>query len=83
MAAKSNEKAAETTVAENVTTETTATEPAKKLKKYKITVTTNPDFCGVDAGGVQFAHGAAIISEGTMVEWFREHEGYSVDEVTE
>ena len=55
----------------------------KKVKKYKINVTTNPGFCGVDAGGVQFAHGTAIINEGTMVEWFREHEGYSVDEVTE
>ena len=83
MAAKSNEKATETTATETVTTETAAEEPAKKVKKYKITVTTNPGFCGVDAGGVQFAHGVAIINEGIMVEWFREHDGYSVDEVTE
>ena len=83
MAAKSNEKATETVVEETVTTETAVAEPAKKVKKYKITVTTNPGFCGVDAGGVQFAHGAAIINEGTMVEWFREHDGYSVDEVKE
>ena len=83
MAAKSNEKATETTSAATVTTETAAVEPVKKVKKYKINVTTNPGFCGVDAGGVQFAHGTAIINEGTMVEWFREHDGYSVDEVTE
>ena len=31
------------------------------MKQYKIKVVTNPDFCGVDAGGVQFAHGEAVI----------------------
>lgn len=53
------------------------------VKQYKIKVTTNPDFCGIDAGGVQFAHGEAIINEGVMVEWFREHDGYEVAEVAE
>lgn len=52
-------------------------------KKYKIRVTTNPEFCGIDAGGVQFAHGEAIILGGRMVEWFREHKGYEVGEATE
>lgn len=50
-------------------------------KKYLVKVTTNPNFCGIDAGGVQFANGEAIIGEGTMVNWFKEHEGYSVTEV--
>lgn len=52
-------------------------------KQYKITVETNPNFCGIDAGGVQFAYGQAIIPEGRMVEWFKEHEGYTVTEVVE
>lgn len=52
-------------------------------KKYIIKVETNPSFCGIDAGGVQFANGEAIINECHLVEWFREHEGYSVTEVEE
>mgnify|MGYP002672866939 CR=1 FL=1 len=52
------------------------------MKQYKIKVITNPDFCGVDAGGVQFAHGEAIIESARMASWFQEHEGYSVEEVT-
>lgn len=54
-----------------------------KGKKYKIEVTTNPGFCGIDAGGVQFANGEAVIGECSLVGWFREHEGYEVTEVTE
>ena len=46
-------------------------------KKYLIKVETNPSFCGIDAGSVQFANGEAIINECHLVEWFREHEGYS------
>lgn len=49
-------------------------------KKYIIKVESNPTFCGIDAGGVQFANGQAIINECPLVEWFREHEGYSVTE---
>lgn len=56
---------------------------AKKVKKYLIKVETNPDFCGIDAGGVQFANGQAVIGEGTMVNWFREHDGYKVTELTD
>ena len=52
-------------------------------KKYIIKVETNPSFCGIDAGGVQFANGQAIIEECPLVEWFREHEGYSVKAVDE
>lgn len=57
---------------------------AKKTKKvtgYEIKVVTNPSFCGIDAGGVQFSYGKAQITEGRMVEWFREHEGYEVTEI--
>ena len=53
------------------------------MAKYIIKVETNPTFCGIDAGGVQFANGQAIINECPLVGWFREHEGYSVTEVEE
>lgn len=52
-------------------------------KKYIIKVETNPSFCGIDAGGVQFANGQAIIEECPLLNWFREHEGYSVEAVAE
>ena len=56
---------------------------AKKVKQFLVKVKTNPKFCGIGAGGVQFANGQATISEGTMVNWFKEHKGYEVSEVTE
>lgn len=49
------------------------------MAKYIIKVETNPSFCGIDAGGVQFANGQAIIEECPLLNWFREHEGYSVE----
>lgn len=48
---------------------------------YKIKVKDNPKFCGVGAGGVQFAYGEAKISGGRMADWFREHDGYEVTEI--
>lgn len=51
-------------------------------KKYIIKVETNPAYCGIGAGGVQFANGQAVIGEGHMVDWFKEHEGYSVTSET-
>ena len=54
-----------------------------KTAKYIIKVETNPTFCGIDAGGVQFANGQAIIEECPLLNWFREHEGYSVEAVAE
>lgn len=54
---------------------------AAKEKKYKIEVTANKAFCGIGAGGVQFANGEAIIGESSLVGWYREHEGYNVTEV--
>ena len=53
------------------------------MAKYIIKVETNPTFCGIDAGGVQFANGLAIIEECPLLNWFKEHEGYSVETVEE
>ena len=53
------------------------------MAKYIIKVETNPTFCGIDAGCVQFANGQAIIEECPLLNWFREHEGYSVEAVAE
>lgn len=53
------------------------------MAKYIIKVETNPSFCGIDAGGVQFANGQAIIEECPLLNWFKEHEGYSVETVEE
>ena len=53
------------------------------MAKYIIKVETNPTFCGIDAGGVQFANGQAIIEECPLLNWVREHEGYSVEAVAE
>lgn len=58
-----------------------AAKKTKKVTGYEIKVVTNPNFCGVDAGGVQFSYGKAQIAEGRMVEWFREHDGYEVTEI--
>lgn len=49
-------------------------------KKYLVKVSGNPMYCGIGAGGVQFANGQAVICEGTMVAWFMEHDGYEVSE---
>lgn len=58
-----------------------AAKKAKKITGYEIKVVTNPNFCGVDAGGVQFSYGKAQITGGRMVDWFREHDGYEVTEI--
>lgn len=58
-----------------------ATKKANKVTGYEIKVATDPNFCGIGAGGVQFSYGKAQITEGRMVEWFREHKGYEVTEL--
>lgn len=55
----------------------------KTEKKYLVKIKTNPNFCGKDAGEIQFAHGEAIIPDCRMVAWFREHDGYEVTEIKE
>lgn len=49
-------------------------------KKYIIKVENNPAYCGIGAGGVQFANGQAVINECPLVNWFKEHAGYVVEE---
>lgn len=51
-------------------------------KKYLVKVESNPTFCGIDAGGVQFANGEAMIEDCPLVGWFKEHKGYSVQEIS-
>lgn len=51
------------------------------MAKYVIKVESNPSFCGIDAGGVQFANGEAIVEESPLLNWFREHDGYCVEPI--
>lgn len=51
----------------------------KKAPSFVVTVESNPSFCGIDAGGVQFANGKAVITDVRMANWFKEHDGYKVD----
>lgn len=53
----------------------------KKDKAYIVKVKNNPHFVGVGAGGVQFANGKAEIKSERMAQWFKEHEGYDVEEI--
>lgn len=52
----------------------------EKEKKWVVKVKNNPEYCGVGAGGIQFANGQAEIKSERMAKWFREHKGYSVEE---
>ena len=52
-------------------------------KKWNVEVTANPKFCGIDAGGVQFANGRAVVEDERLAKWFKKHEGYKVTEVKE
>lgn len=61
----------------------TKTTEKKNVKGYVITVKGRPDYNGIGAGGVQFAYGTATIAGGTIVNWFKEHEGYEVKEILE
>lgn len=53
---------------------------AAQPKGYAVKVKNNPAFCGIGAGGVQFANGEAHIASDRMAAWFREHDGYEVIE---
>lgn len=52
----------------------------KRADSWLVRVTGNPEYCGIGAGGIQFANGQAVIHSGRMAAWFREHKGYSVSE---
>ncbi len=49
-------------------------------KKWLVTVDDAPEYCGIGAGGVQFANGQALIESERMAAWFEEHDGYTVTE---
>lgn len=53
-----------------------------KVKTYIVSVE-NKEYCGVGAGGAQFAHGEAKITNERLANWFKEHKGYTVKEVKE
>ncbi len=54
---------------------------AVKEKTWVVRVEKNPEYCGVGAGGIQFANGKAVIKSARMAKWFMEHEGYKVEEI--
>lgn len=54
-----------------------------KEREYIVKVKGNPSYCGEGAGGAQFAHGEAKITDTWLAEWYRTHEGYVVEEVAE
>jgi hypothetical protein len=54
---------------------------AKATKTYIVTVKNNSTFCGVGAGGTQFAQGKAEVASERLANWFKEHPGYEVAEV--
>ena len=49
------------------------------MAKVYIVETPVKNFCGVGAGGVQFAYGKAEVNEGWVLDWFKKH-GYTVTE---
>lgn len=54
-----------------------------KAKTYIVSVDNNPEYCGVGAGGAQFAHGKATITSDRLANWFKERDGYTVTEAKE
>lgn len=52
-----------------------------KPKTY-VVYTKDPAYCGVGAGGVQFAYGRAEINDGWVLDWYRER-GYKMELKTE
>ena len=53
---------------------------AKKPEQWVVTVNNNPTYCGIGAGGIQFANGQAVVTSERMADWFKEHSGYTVKE---
>lgn len=53
---------------------------AAKPKSWIVSVINGSTYCGIGAGGVQFANGRAEITSKRMADWFKEHEGYNVIE---
>lgn len=57
-----------------------AARKAKETGKVFRVKTKDPTYCGVGAGGVQFAYGQAEVNEGWVLQWYREH-GYTVEPI--
>ncbi len=53
----------------------------QKVKGYVIKVKNRPNYNGIGAGGVQFAYGQATVEGGSIVNWYKEHDGYEVTEI--
>ena len=53
---------------------------AKNDKVFIVTVESNKEYCGIGAGGAQFANGQATITNERLARWFQEHKGYKVTE---
>lgn len=49
--------------------------------KIYIVETPVKDYCGIGAGGIQFAYGKAEIHEGWVLDWYKEH-GYKITKKT-
>ena len=47
-------------------------------KQYIVKVKNNPNFCGVGAGGAQFANGEARVTSERLANWFKARPGYVV-----
>ena len=58
-------------------------EKTAAAKYYVVKVKNNPNYCGEGAGGAQFAHGEAKITDEHLANWFREHDGYTVEAVAD
>ena len=46
--------------------------------KIYIVYTNEPNYCGIGAGGIQFAYGKAEVVEGWVLNWYRA-KGYRVE----
>lgn len=73
-----DETATQEAVNEAISKAKASFEKKEKSFSWLIKVKNNPDFCGIGAGGVQFANGKAVITSKRMADWFTEHEGYEV-----
>lgn len=62
---------------EIIEAESETTEAAKE-KLYTV-IAPVAGYCGVNAGGVQFAYGKAQVKPGWVLEWYRQH-GYKIEE---
>ncbi|MBR1384340.1 MAG: Rho termination factor N-terminal domain-containing protein [Ruminococcus sp.] len=46
--------------------------------KYIIKVKNDPNYCGIGACGLHFAHGTAETGSERAAQWYSEHDGYEV-----